>query len=73
VRMAEVLEDMQGLFPGLASGACLSAGVLDFAEADQGPGLVVVVAYLGEQVDGVPVAVGGLVGCATATRRWTSS
>jgi hypothetical protein len=62
--MAEVLEDVQGLFPGLASGAGLSVGVLDFAEADQGPGLVVVVAYLGKQVNGAPVAVGGLPGAA---------
>jgi hypothetical protein len=60
VGVVEVVEDGQGLLPGLVVGVGVAAGVVGVAEVDEGGGFVVPVAEVAEQADGVLVAGDGL-------------
>ena len=56
VGVAQVVEDGQGLLPGLAGGVVLPGGVLGVAEVGESAGLADPVAEFGQQFNGVTVA-----------------
>ena len=60
VGMVEVVEDGQGLLPGLAGGPGVAAGVVGVAEVGEGVSFVVAVAEVPDQSEGVLVAGDGL-------------
>jgi len=58
--VVEVVEDGQGLLPGVAGGVEFAGGVVDVAEVVEGVGLAVAGAEVPVQGEGVPVADDGL-------------